>query len=143
MLPILHGLLDGLQKETNLPASDSSIIQQFKQKVAAEIKQRWEFDLPDFTSSWVLAPAVDPRFKQLKFLDQAATETVKSELVSHMEVLSASNSPDTRASEDKPTEKRQKRTTLYILLGPYVNSSTVLLTARDELELYMSEIPVA
>jgi len=67
VLPILHGLIDGLQKETNPPASDSPIIQQFKQKVTAEIKQRWELDLPDLTSSWILAPAVDPRLKQLKF----------------------------------------------------------------------------
>ena len=66
VLPILHGLIDGLQTETNPPASDSPIIQQFKQKVTAEIKQRWELDLPDLTSSWVLAPAVDPGFKQLK-----------------------------------------------------------------------------
>ena len=30
VLPILHGLLHGLQKETIPPASDSPIIQQFK-----------------------------------------------------------------------------------------------------------------
>ena len=103
VLPILHGFLDGLQKETNPPASDSPIMQQFIQKVAAEIKQRSELDLPDFTCSWVPAPAVDPMFKQLKLLDQATIETVKSELVSCMEPFSASNSPDTRASEDKPS----------------------------------------
>ena len=104
--------------------------------MSAEIKQQWELDLSDLTSSWVLAQGVDPRFKQLKFFDQAAIETGKSELVSRVEALSASNSPDTRASEDEPPEKRLKRTALDILLGPYVNSSTVLLTARDELELY-------
>ena len=61
------------------PASDSAIIQQFKQNL---------------TSSWVLAPAVDPRFRELKFLDQAAIETVKSELVSRMEVLLCSNTQE-------------------------------------------------
>ena len=50
----------------------------------------------DLTSSWVLAPGVDPRFNHLNFFDQAAIETGKSELVSRVEVFSASNSPDTR-----------------------------------------------
>ena len=131
VLPILHGFLDGLQKET---ASDSPTVQQFKQKMAGEIKQRWELDLSDLTSSWVLAPAVDPRLKHLKFLDQEAIKTVKSELVSRIEAFSAPNSLDTRASEDEPPEKRQKRTALDILLGPDVNSSAVL-TARGELEI--------
>ena len=81
MLPILHGLLDGLQKETNSPASDSPIMQQFIQQVVAAIMQRWELDLPDLTSLWVVAQAVDRR---LKFLDQAAIETVKSDLVNFM-----------------------------------------------------------
>ena len=137
--------ITGLQKETNPPASDCPVVQQFKQKVTAKIKQRWELDLPDLTSSWVLAPAVDPRFKQLKFLDQESLETVKSELVSRMDSFSTPNSPDTRAPEDEPAEKRQrveKRTALDILLGPDVNTTTVL-SARDELELYMSERPVA
>ena len=49
VLPILHG---HLQRETNSPESDSPIL---KQKVAAEIKQRWELDLPDITNSWVQA----------------------------------------------------------------------------------------
>ena len=144
VLPILNGLLDGLQKETNPPATDSHspIIQHLKKNVAAEIKQRWELDLP-VTSSWVLAPAVDPRFKRLKFLDQAAIETVKSKLVSRMEAFLASNSSDTRASEDEPPEKKQKRAALDILLGPDLNSSIFLLTARDKLKLYMPERPVA
>ena len=119
------------QKSEEAPASSASLL---------AMPMRWELESPDLTSSWVLAPAVDPRFKQ--FLDQAAIETVKSELVSCMEAFSASNSPDTRASENQPPGKRQKRTALDILLGPDVNSSTVL-TARDELELYMSERPVA
>lgn len=72
VLPILHGFLDGLQKETNPPASDYPIMQ---------------LDLPDFTCSQVPAPAVDPMFKQLKLLDQATIETVKSELVSCMEAF--------------------------------------------------------
>jgi len=145
VLPILHGLIDGLQKETNPPASDSPIIQLFKQKVTAEIKQRWELDFPDLTSSWVLAPAVDPRFKQLKFLDQESIETVKSELVSRIESFSTPNSPNARASEEEPAEKRkrvEKRAALDILLGPDMNTSTDL-SARDELEFYMSERPVA
>ena len=75
---ILHGLLDGLQKETNSPATDSPIMQQFIQQVVAAIMQQWELDLPDLTSSWVVAQGVD---RSLNFLDQAAIETVKSDLV--------------------------------------------------------------
>jgi len=62
-----------------------------------------------------------------------------------METFSTPNSPDARASEEEPAEKRkrvEKRTALDILLGPDVNTSTDL-SARDELEFYMSERPVA
>ena len=78
-------------------------------------------------------------------MDQEPIETVKSELVSRMESFSTPNSPDARASEEEPAEKRkrvEKRTALDILLGPDVNTSTDL-SARDELEFYMSERPVA
>ena len=78
-------------------------------------------------------------------MDQEPIETVKSELVSRMESFSTPNSPDARASEEEPAEKRkrvEKSTALDILLGPDVNTSTDL-SARDELEFYMSERPVA
>jgi len=58
-----------------------------------------------------------------------------------MEAFSTPNSPDARASEEEPAEKRkrvEKRTALDILLGPDVNTSTDL-SARDELEFYVRE----
>ena len=87
VLPVLHGLIDSLQKEPSPSASESPAVRHFKQKISGEIKRRWQLDSPQLTSSLVLAPAVDPRFKQLKFLNTKAIEIVKSELESWMEAV--------------------------------------------------------
>lgn len=51
----------------------------FRQKTAEQIRQL------DTTSCLVLAAAVDPRFKHLRFLDEGKIESVKQEITKRMD----------------------------------------------------------
>ena len=81
VLPVLFGLLDGLKAH----ADDSVVIRQFKETVADQIKTRRSVQSLDPSSSLVLAAAVDPRFKQLKFLADDDVASVKEALLMRME----------------------------------------------------------
>ena len=66
----------------------------------------------DSTSLDVLAPALDPRFKQLKFLNEEQKADVKEEIIRKMTVLSSS--PQT----SEPSDDTSQPSALDILLGP-------------------------
>lgn len=80
LLPVIRGLLESLQK----PAEDIPSVRQFKQKVAAEIKQRRELDSFDTSSALVLTPVVNGRFKILWEFDKDEAEMVKAEIIERM-----------------------------------------------------------
>lgn len=148
VLPILHGLVDSLQQQPNPSETVSPSVRQFKQKVAGEIKQRWDLDSPNLSSPWVLALAVDPRFRQLKFLDEEQVDSVKSELERQMEnsVDSLPSADSTDPSANEPPEKRQKvekETALDLLLGTDTTQVSTKLSAREEVEQYFSERPIS
>ena len=56
----------------------------------AEVRSRWVLDELDTTSVDVLAPALDPRFRQLKFLDDVKKMAVKEEIKHKMTALDPS-----------------------------------------------------
>ena len=70
---------------------DSPCIQQFKDKVSNEIKRRWSFDHENIL---ILCSALDPRFKNLQFIDDdevkelLGPETITTTLT-HREELDA------------------------------------------------------
>ena len=77
VLPVIHGLSLSLNPLTG----DSSAMVTFKETVKDELKTRFQLDCIDTSSSDVLAAAVDPRFRQLKFLSDDDISAVKEELV--------------------------------------------------------------
>ena len=69
--------------------------------VQEQIRKRWALSDLDETSSLLLASAIDPRFKQLKFLSESDASAVKETLLKHRE----------------PEPKKPRETALDILLG--------------------------
>ena len=106
--------------------------------MATVMKQRWELDALDTTGAFVLAPAVDPRFKLLRFLDEEQTETLKSKLIHRMDSFATPSSETDITTGELAAKKQKKETALDILLGPEQETS-VAQTSLDELEQYLSE----
>lgn len=105
VLPVLHGLQDGLKEKKN----DHAVVAKFKEAVKKQIQTGWALHHLDETSSLVLASVVDPRFKQLKFLSESDASAVKETLLQRMEVL--------HEVEGEPEPKKTRKTALDILLG--------------------------
>ena len=124
-------------------SEDSANLKQFKSTVQAELTRRWLLESLDLCSSPVLAAAVDPRFKQLKFLKSKQVTGVKAELETRMLLEST---PDDDGREKPPdTVKRHKpnqATAIDILLGPDDDSDRYL-TAGEELDEYFAERAVS
>ena len=128
VLPVLFGILQALQvSEDNL-----SSISHFKIDVSSEIR-RWSLDSLDPSSPLVIASALDPRFKHIKYApDDSFRESVKREILSQMERYSNSDTP-----LEPPSPKHQKETALDILLGPE-DTERQSSTLTDELSGYFS-----
>ena len=76
ILPVLFGIIKHLEvKET-----DSTNIRRFKISVDSQIRNRWHLDDIDSLDIKVLAAALDPRYKALRFLNAEEISTVKAEL---------------------------------------------------------------
>ena len=105
VLPVLHGLQEGLKKKKN----DNAVVAKFKEVVQEQIQKRWALNDLDETSSLVLASAIDPQFKQLKFLSESDASAVKETLLNRMEAFGE--------VEGESESKKPRETALDILLG--------------------------
>ena len=86
--------------------------------VSEEIKPRWKFDQIEANNTIVLAAALDPRFRNLTYLNGLTTldvDDVKEVLISRMEVNNTSV-PGDETDGTEPAAKKQK-SALDILLG--------------------------
>lgn len=114
ILSVIFSLVEGLKE----CSEDSALLKQFKSTIKTELTRRWLLDSLDVCSLLVLAAAVNPRFKQLKFLNTEQIGRVKVELEITMELAST---PDGREEPPNATKKHksdQVTTALDILLGP-------------------------
>ena len=139
ILPVIFSLVEGLKE----CSEDSATLKQFKSTVQAELTRRWLLDSLDLCSSPVLAAAVDPRFKQLKFLKSEQVTGLKAELETRM--LLESTPEDDGREKPPDTVKRHKpnqATAIDILLGPDDDSDRDL-TAGEELDQYFAERAVS
>jgi hypothetical protein len=77
VFPIVYGL----KKQMAIHDDDSPVIRQFKAKIVSAIVKRW--DLENFVPSnfSILITALDPRFRQSKFLTKEHRDQVKAELI--------------------------------------------------------------
>ena len=73
----------------------------FTEVVQEQIQKRWALNYVDETSSLVLASAIDPQFKQLKFLSESDASAVKEALLKRMEAL------DEVEGESEPKKPRE------------------------------------
>ena len=90
---------------------------QFKKVLIEEIKTRWLFDSFNGENILLLGALVDPRFKQLKFIDDDdhdIKDAVKEEVIRRMQ---PKNHGDSNNAEESAS-KREKITALDYLLGP-------------------------
>ena len=125
ILPVINGLDLSLQPSSD----DSPTIKQFKAKVHGEIRSRWYLNKLNVTSLDVLASAVDPRFKELKFLNDEQKSGVKEEIIRRISPLH--QNPDVSNVTSQPSA-------LDILLGPdeVINEFS---TFQEEEDAYFCE----
>ena len=109
VLPIVHGLITKLEVNDD----DFSCIKEFKATIA--LQQRLGLDYLNPTEI-VLASAIDPRFRNLKFLDDELKGGVKLEITRLMKELVESADSVHVAPVQLPCKKKTK-TALDILLG--------------------------
>ena len=76
ILPIMHNVFTTLDGEEG----DSASITVFKTALRESIMRRWSLDGIEPDSPLVLAAALDPRFKSLKFLTDDLKQSVREEL---------------------------------------------------------------
>ena len=82
----------------------------------------------------LLAAALDPRHKALKFLSADKTSEVKAELRDQIQQLQIANDTLNSNSESQPPTKKKA---LDILFGK--EESNVPVTMEDEMDLFFSE----
>ena len=133
ILPIIHGLNVSLQPSEPTASEDSVAAQQFKSIIRQELRSRWSLDDLDVTSIDVLGSALDPRFRQMKFLDDDKKKEVKDEIKNMITSI-----PEISTSQSRPQDN-EGTSALDILLGPEE------LSVNDynlELEAYFTEKPL-
>ena len=130
ILPVLFGIL----KHLEVKEGDSTNIRRFKMSVESQIKSRW--DLNDIASSdiKVIAAALDPRYKALKFLSVEKICEVKTKIRHKIQNLQIDSDSSNSESQVQPSMKKKA---LDILFGPEENDTSVRL--EDEVDLYFSE----
>jgi len=121
-------------KHLEVKESDSTNVRRFKISVESQIKSRW--DLNDIASSDIklIAAALDPRYKALKFLPVEKICEVKTELRHRIQNLQIDVDSSNSESQGQPSVKKKA---LDILFGPEENDTSVSL--EDEVDLYFSE----
>ena len=82
VLPVLHGFLDSLKESSK---DESSVVVNLQQELSSEITRRWNIGLSSY-SSLSLCAALDPCFKNFKFIEDENKRTVKYELLRLMEM---------------------------------------------------------
>ena len=130
VLPVLFGIIKNLEVKEN----DSTCIRRFKISVDNQIRSRWHLDNIDSSDIKLLAAALDPRHKALKFLSAEKTSEVKAELRDQIQQLQIANDTSQSNSESHPPTKKKA---LDILFGKEESNPPV--TLEDEVDLFFSE----
>ena len=104
ILPVLFGIIKHLEvKET-----DSTNIRRFKISVDSQIRSRWQLDDIDPSDIKVIAAALDPRYKALKFLNAEKISEVKAELIDEIQQLQIARDMLNSNSQDSQPPVKKK-----------------------------------
>lgn len=136
VLLIIQGLVSKLDADED---DSATIIRQCKIKVAAAMRHRWALDGLDATRVSVLATALNPRFRLVKFLTDEQRTVFKAELKKITEELDASSQSSDSADTPAPAPPatKRKKTAIDILLGE--EEETADNTTEDELAQYFTD----
>ena len=110
--------MEGL-KESN---EDSANLKHFKNIIKAELSRRCLLDSLDVCSLPILAAAVYPMFKQLKFLKSEQISTVKAELQTRMLLSDAQDCGEKPPDGTKKHKSHQSTAFDILLLEKNLNS---------------------
>ena len=139
ILPIMHNVFTSMDSEEG----DSASITAFKTAVRESVMRRWSLDGIEPDSPLVLAAALDPRFKSLKFLTDDLKQSVREEL-SQLKDADCGNPnfqcipvKEKESSETPPAKK--KKTALDILLGSGDDNDSDGSENATELEEFLLE----
>ena len=114
IIPIIHGLDLNVQPQPE----DSVAIRQVKAKIRQELRTRWKLDNLDVNSLDVIAPVLDPRFKQMKYLNSEQIASVKGEIKERLARLPTASTTNAQEETSQTTEVISATSALDILLGP-------------------------
>ena len=130
VLPVLFAIIKNLEVKEN----DSTCIKRFKISVDNQIRSRWYLDNIDSSDIKLLAAALDPRHKALKFLSAEKTSEVKAELRDQIQQLQIANNTLNSNSESQPPTKKKAIDILF-----EKEESNAPVTMEDEVDLFFSE----
>lgn len=100
-LPLLFGLRDCAKPDDQ----DSQVLACIKRKLTDQLNERFNLDNLEIDSPFVLASALDPRFRKLSFLSSAQRKEVVDVLVSKTSNISCSRSGQ---QETQPVAKKRQ-----------------------------------
>lgn len=96
------------KRHLTITDNDSPITKKMKSKLVEEIDRRWEFET-GMMSVYIKATVIDPRFKQLSFLDDAKRDEAYTEVAQLADRLSArSAATGEPGGEEQHVSKKQK-----------------------------------
>ncbi|CAL8269632.1 unnamed protein product [Arctogadus glacialis] len=103
-----------------LDAQDSPTIREAKLAITKDLEKRYTH--PDLLDYLHRATILDPRFKSLPFLDEAACDQVYTDLITEIvehghQFEAVQAGPSTEAEQPSPISPPQKKTAMSELLG--------------------------
>ena len=150
--PVVNGLL---KKHLITTSGDVPTVKRFKQTVTTEIKRRFNLDGSDIvTKVAILSSALDPRYLQLKFLNEDQRYTVVDRLkqkVKELEADSEDNEDDAEQShgedegvgeQDTSVNTEKPPSALAFLLESDNSDADNLNDAEVQVNRYLTEPPL-
>uniref|UniRef100_A0A915JXW9 HAT C-terminal dimerisation domain-containing protein n=1 Tax=Romanomermis culicivorax TaxID=13658 RepID=A0A915JXW9_ROMCU len=140
---IAYPVLFGLYKAARPSGSDYPAIFNFKHCFASELEKRFKLNLPELLidRKIMLATVLDPRFKDVSFLNPEPRDNLYSNLEM---IASAEDFPSTSQSESTelgsaPPSKKKKKSAFEILLGDLYHTGEVtnIKSASQEIDEYL------
>ena len=110
--PILFGLIETMKESED----DSPVCSQLKNKIVSSVQSRWSLNSLDPCGVTTIATALDPCFRNLKFLTESQKNSIKyylKEKVEHLQSLQQQDEDSQRVTSPSPP----KKTALDKLLG--------------------------
>lgn len=132
--PVVNGLL---KKHLVIGSDDLPVVKRFKELIAGELHRRFQFD-PECVP--ILAAAVDPRYKELKFISGEERTQVHEALLDRVQKLHLQLHANDKPQDcQEPPAKKKKETAMTFLLGDSSDDDVPVPTGREEVKEFWKE----